>query len=145
MLLSRERFLLIYHSFRFTDEQLLLIEPGMQELIESLWIPATCVVVDETMVATKSRRNPHHVFIMRKPHPHGIKVWSMVDMSGYVLAYSVYRRNQPKESPSDTLNRMTRALSEKSLIIADSYFGGIDALTSLSARGMDCVLSCNQR
>ena len=141
-LLARDRFLMIYHCFRFTDAQLLEMEPDVQALMENLWDPATAV--DETMIKTKSRKNPHHVFIMRKPHPHGIKVWSLVDASGYMIAFSVFRREQEKESPSDTINRMTQTLKAKTLVTGDSLFGTIESLEKLSSRGMYCLFSCNQ-
>ena len=62
-LMVRDRFMMMYSSFYFSDQQLLDLEPATQELIQSLWITASAVVVDETMVATKCRENPHHIFI----------------------------------------------------------------------------------
>ena len=60
------------------------------KIMGAIWIPANTGVVDETLVPHKGRKNPHHVFIMRNPHPHGIKNWSLVDFSGYFVAFSQY-------------------------------------------------------
>lgn len=73
--MSRERFMLINANFRFTDQQLLDLERELQTVLNRVWVPASIAVVDESLVPCKSRRNPHHVYIARKPNPHGCKVW----------------------------------------------------------------------
>jgi hypothetical protein len=55
-----------------------------------IWSPANVGVVDESMAATKIRDNPHHVYIMRKPHPNSIKNWSLVDYLGYFVSFSMF-------------------------------------------------------
>ena len=143
-LLSRDRFKVIYRAFRFSDDQLQQMEEEMQEHLQALWIPATAVVVDETIVATKSTKNPHHVFILRKPHPHGIKVWLLVDLSGFVIMYSVFRRNAPKEATHETLLKMTNFLLPGTVVTADSYFGSVKAMEELTMKGKYCLFSCNR-
>ena len=54
------------------------------------WDPANIAVVDESLVPHKGRKNPHHVLIIQKPHPHGLKNWSLVDFSGYFFGYSLF-------------------------------------------------------
>ena len=56
----RDRFKLIHASFRFTDEQLLHMEPILQAHLNAIWQPATAVVVDECMVPFKGK-SQHHV------------------------------------------------------------------------------------
>jgi Transposase IS4 len=149
-LFGRDLFMLMYRCFRFAEPQLGEIEGFLQEQMKHIWVPATAAVVDESMIATKSRSNPHHIFIMRKPHPHGIKFWSLVDMSGYMVSFSVYRRivdgvPVAKETASETLLRMSENIEGKGTVItANSYFGGLDSLRTLSARGYSCLFSCNQ-
>lgn len=144
-LFSRDRAKLLSRCFRFTDDQVWKIEIKMNTLMETLWVPATAAVVDESLVAHKGRKNPHHVFIMRKPHPHGLKVWSLVDYSGYFYAFSLFRRGGEPESSSGTLVRMSDKLDSGSVITADSYFGGIQSVQELSKRGKHCILSCNTK
>tara|TARA_R110002050_G_scaffold100351_1_gene207728 strand:- start:1401 stop:1577 length:177 start_codon:yes stop_codon:yes gene_type:complete len=36
----------------------------MNNLMEEMWVAASAAVVDETLVAHKGRKNPHHVLIM---------------------------------------------------------------------------------
>ncbi len=143
-LFSRDRAQLLYHCFRFTEDEVLQIEDIMNKQMEMMWVPATAAVVDETLVAHKGRKNPHHVFIMRKPHPHGIKVWSLVDYSGYFYSFSLFRRNCAPEKSSTTLCRMSSKMPTGSLITADSYFGSVEAMEELSKQGKYCLFSCNQ-
>lgn len=42
-----------------------------RERMRSIWNPSQDVSVDESIAPTQHRRNPHHVFIARKPHRHG--------------------------------------------------------------------------
>ena len=110
----------------------------------AIWIPANIGVVDETLVPHKGRKNPHHVFIMRKPHPHGIKNWSLVDFSGYFVAFSQYRRDGVPEPTHETLLRMSNQLPEGALVVADSYFGSVRAMEGLAKQGKHSLFSCNQ-
>lgn len=73
-LMSRNRFLLMHSCFIFTDEEMMGFEKVIQMTLDQIWVPASYAVCDESLVPHKGRRNPHHVFIMRKPHPHGVKV-----------------------------------------------------------------------
>lgn len=144
-LFSRDRAKLLSRCFRFSDLEMEKIETKINTMMESMWVPATAAVVDESLVAHKGRNNPHHVFIMRKPHPHGLKVWSLVDHSGYFYAFSLFRRGGAPESSAATLVRMSDKLDSGSIITADSYFGGLQAVEELSTRGKYCILSCNMK
>lgn len=77
--MGRDRFLLMYGCYKFTEQQVMEFEGMVNPLIQSIWIPSTYVVIDESLIPFKGRKNPHHVFIMRKPHPHGTKVHIEVD------------------------------------------------------------------
>ena len=72
--LARDRAELMYASFYFDEEFTIDFERIVNELITELWEPGSIAVVDESMGPYKGRGNPHHVFIIRKPHPHGLKV-----------------------------------------------------------------------
>lgn len=108
--------------------------------MREMWEPASVVVVDETLVPHKGRKNPHHVFIVRKPHPHGLKNWSVVDFSGYFYSFSLFRRdpsgkNSTYEAADQTLLRMSSTLPPGTLVVADSYFGSMKALEGLARQG----------
>ena len=143
-LMSRERFSLLYNCFQFEDDEVNHLESLLSDHLLKVWVPANCICVDETLVPFKGRGNPNHVFIMRKPHPHGTKYWSAVDFSGYYTGLSLFRRGQDKESPSDTVLKMCKGISKESLIVADSYFGGLKTMEKLSQEGHMCVMSCKQ-
>ena len=125
------------------------LEFDINENMAKIWVPANVGVVDESLVAHKGRNNPHHVFIMRKPKPHGLKNWSLVDYSGYFLKFSMFRRDRtnPKatyEAVHDTVIRMTQPLSSCSLVVGDSYFGSLKSMEELVKQGKHCIFSCTQ-
>ena len=68
--------------------QLKGLEIEVNSNIVSIWIPVNIAVLDETLVLHKGcQHSHHHIFIMRNPHPHGIKNWSLVDYSGYLYQF----------------------------------------------------------
>lgn len=147
--MSYDRFASIYHAFRFSDEEMLNLEKEINENIRRIWVPSNIAVVDESICPFKGRNNPHHVFIMRKPHPHGMKNWSLVDFSGYLVQFSMFRRerndnNQTYEPTDETLLRMAAPMPPESLICADAYFGSIKAMEKLAKNGKHSLFSCNQ-
>lgn len=74
-LMSQNRFQLMYSCFVFLDEQMADFEEEIRKRVCEIWVPASFACCDESLVPFKGRKsNPHHVFIMRKPHPHGVKV-----------------------------------------------------------------------
>jgi len=116
----------------------------------SCWTPANITVVDETLVPFKGRNNPHHVFIMRKSNPHGLKNWLLVDYSGYFFTFSLFRHDrsgqqQTYEAADQTLLRMASVLPPGTLICADSYFGSLKALEGLAKQGKYGLFSCNSK
>ena len=92
-IMSRERFQLINSAFYLTDAKLQELETKLQEILQRVWVPASIAVVDESLVACKSRRNPHHVYIGRKPHPHGVKVYPTLMMLLLLRLCSIVVRN----------------------------------------------------
>lgn len=71
---GRDRFMLMYSCFHFKDDTIVKLEENIENILEDIWNPASIAVVDESMIPCTSRRNPHHVFIIRKPNPNGLKV-----------------------------------------------------------------------
>lgn len=73
--IARNRAQLLYSCFSFDVETSLLFEKAVTDLIEEVWVPGSIVVVDESMIPFKGKKdNPYHVYIIRKPNPHGMKV-----------------------------------------------------------------------
>ena len=74
-LMSLTRFEIMYSCFKCKDLEMEELEEQFIKRIQEIWIPSTFCCCDESLVPYKGRKtNPHHVFIMRKPHPHGVKV-----------------------------------------------------------------------
>lgn len=146
--MSRDRAAEIYRCFKFSHDQVLDIQSSLNDATQRNWIAATVAVVDESMAPTKIRKNPHHVFIARKPKSNGIKIWMTVDFSGVVIKMSMFERVLPdgspsrKESTSDTLLRMIQELPEGTVIVGDSLFGSLDAVQALAEQGYEAILSC---
>ena len=98
------------------------------------------------MIPHKGRTNPQHVFIIRKPTPHGLKVWSLVDFSGYFLGFSLFRRGGKKEATHETMARMIRGVVPKGAIaVGDSLFGGLPTARILLKEGYEVLLSCTSQ
>jgi hypothetical protein len=94
-LISRERWCEMYSCFEFTEEEMKFLESRWNSIAQEMYIPSNFVVLDESMIPFKGE-NPHHVFIIRKPHSNGTKVWSLVDYHRYFYNTSVYRRDRTK-------------------------------------------------
>src|SRR3990167_3912523 len=130
-----------------------------------LWIPGSELSFDEMMVHFQGDC-PHHVFIKRKPHPHGMKLWSLVDLDKFVNHIQLYRRSTEEydlpviyngnnkftricdvdsESTTATVIKMLAPMSPfKGIIYVDSYFGSLDLFETLTDEGFDCVAACRK-
>jgi len=61
--------------FKFKEMEMEELELSIIHQIQEIWVPSSFCCIDESLVPYKGlKTNPHHVFIMRKPHPHGVKV-----------------------------------------------------------------------
>ena len=58
------------------------------------------------------------------------------------MQVSIYRRNGEKESSANTLLRLSIPLPPGSLVVGDSYFGGLQTLEGLARAGKYGLLSC---
>ena len=59
------------------------------------WVPTRNVCIDEGMCPWKGRARGVRVFIVGKPHPNGVKIYIMVDRTGYVYDFWFYQGKQP--------------------------------------------------
>jgi hypothetical protein len=128
------------------------------------WIPFRNIAIDEMMIPFKGRCNPHHIFIPRKPHPNGIKVWGLADSKNFVYTFSICKRTTneenydpsfarenppmqreavPKEPVTETVKKLVDKLPGPGYIVhADSYFGCLEMLEMLVAKDHGAVLAC---
>ena len=114
------------------------------------WDPANIAVVDESLVPHKGRKKLCHVFIIQKPHLHGLKNWSLVDFSGYSFGYSLFCHDKTGagltyEAADQTLLHMSDVLPPGTLIVANSYFGSVKALEGLARKGKYGLFSMNSK
>jgi len=66
----------MYSCFYFDDQCVEKIEALIAYQIHEIWIPATFTYCDKSLMPFKGRKsNPHHIFIMKKPYPYGVKVY----------------------------------------------------------------------
>jgi hypothetical protein len=124
------------------------------------------ICVDESIVPHQGRHNPHHVFIKRKPNPHGIKLFTAADDSCYIFSIKPSRRTmeEPEDQPlmqkkkpafvrgdpcrrkhvHDTvINLLNGVNNEGHIVVADSYFGGVKTLETLKKNGFESIMTCN--
>lgn len=85
---------MFFEIYRCLDFDLSFISSHLKANCQRVWIPDSVIVVDESMVPTKSRKNPHHVYIARKPHPYGNKIWSLADKLGFLFSWRMYERSR---------------------------------------------------
>lgn len=129
-------------------------------------VPTREISFDESMDPTKNHNNPHHVFIKRKPHPHGTKLESAADADTYYIAFNLHKRTVHElsrpilaNSKCESLNReqlglvtpktipeivsiLAQHLNPGHLIVADKWFGNLDVAETLQEQGHDCILKC---
>ncbi len=107
------------------------------------WEPYSDVVIDESLIPTKARC-PYTVVIKRKPHPVGVKLWSLVDRATYLFACSLFLK--VSERTTETLLKMTTYLpKDRSFSIrTDSYFGSFEAALKLAKQGHQFTLACRK-
>ena len=117
----------------------------MQELnlhFRRYWVPHEDVVVDESLVPTKTRC-PYTVIIKRKPKPKGVKLWTLADYLGFLYSFSLFKKIS--ETTCNTLTRMTSFLPFKGHNVrADSYFGSPEAAAELIKQKQNFTLNCRK-
>jgi len=114
----------------------------LQTNAQSIWNPYQKVVVDESMVPCQHQKNPHHVFIVRKPHPHGVKIWTHFFTIGYLYAWSLYKRDQGKERVEDTVEKMIQHLESQKKRRASHHHRFILWWDSCSWKNRETWFSC---
>lgn len=160
--MSKLKFLEILHCCSWDVDGLFSFS---NKVFASLWRPATTICIDEMMIPYKGS-SPHHVFVPRKPHPHGMKVWSAVDSSLFIYNFQIYKRTSveypipplrsssisfvrtgsiPRKTATDTVLRLVAKFPPGQRINScDSYFGSLDLVGRLSQLRHGVVCSCRK-
>ena len=68
----------------------------------------------------------------------------VADFSGFCLGTSLFRRGLGTERTHETLLKMVEGLQEATLVVADSYFGGLPALEGLVSKKFHALLACRK-
>eukprot|EP00734_Pompholyxophrys_sp_LG126_P000275 Pompholyxophrys_sp_v1_NODE_83_length_2221_cov_2.980157.p1 type:complete len:356 gc:universal NODE_83_length_2221_cov_2.980157:111-1178(+) len=133
------------------DEMIALLNQKFQEM----WIPGQITCLDESMCAHQGRKCPHHIFVPRKPHPHGMQFYSLADNLCYVFAIKLKKRTEkehldsplqrgkkpafvrgpapPRQSTTNLVCEMVDTLPSdtRHKVVMDSYFGGFETMQML--------------
>lgn len=122
------------------------------------------VCLDESMIPFKSRRNPHFIFVPRKPHPVGIKLFTAADSDTFIFKLLMKKRTEihPQQpllhrtkvefnrnhyemeeevSVPETCLKLTNSLKcDKHIVVCDKWFGSLSTLCELKRVGIDTVM-----
>ena len=165
-----DRFIEIY---RCLDFQLNALTKLIRSKIQEMWVPSYNLCLDETMVPHQGKHNPHHVYIERKPNPHGMKYYTLADDSRYYYNFLLHKRTDddhgeknditlmnngkgnewvrgeplPKE-PGKTVKVVLHLLGglepDHHHMVLDSYYGGVQLLQALRSRGFHVTTTCQR-
>ena len=75
------------------------VQNCFNESLQSIYKPQSILSADETMAPSKSKNNPHHMFLPMKPHPNGTLFTSVADQKKMILAYNIRRRTEEDWQP----------------------------------------------
>jgi hypothetical protein len=90
---SRMKYHTFTEMFNSIDGDVDFLLDESNRSFQNSWDPSYYLSLDETMLFCKIRDNPHHVFIKRKPCPHGIKFYTMCCDSTYLWKFRMCRRS----------------------------------------------------
>jgi hypothetical protein len=121
------------------------------------------ITIDESMVPDYSRRNPHHHFVKRKPHPHGPKFITAADSDSFLLHFKLHKRavvedeepalkrskntyergeKLPTWHVEEMVDEMINNVKQPSIICTDSYYSCMKTIELVLSKGHDFVGSC---
>ncbi|KAG2389582.1 hypothetical protein C9374_014142 [Naegleria lovaniensis] len=161
--LPKHKFLEMYRCIDIDVDDWL---DSIKEKAQSIWDVSTNVSIDESMIPHKGRKCPHHVFIPRKPHPHGMKLFTAACESGYIFNWMLHKRTseEPKDLPFhrvinphyergaksqvvhswEVVSAMIQPLTKHHVLYMDSYYGGMQVFNIAMEKKHDIVMSCRQ-
>lgn len=141
------------------------ISAHLAQSTQKVYVPTLSLASDETMTPTKSKINPHHMYVPGKPHPNGILSTSCGDGNGILLSLQVRRRTTEDLEPLLASSRadlsfdrddFTPAGKKKmknlivdlcnynqgSTVVIDRLYGGLDVVEDLAKKKVFCVAKC---
>ena len=106
----------------------------LQKNIRDIYTPTTIVTVDETILAFTGKSSLK-VYIMAKPHPNGIKLYTLVDKDGVLCAFIIYEKT--KISIYEIFSQLLGKFVDKDhKVYADRWFGSSDAVLYCKENGL---------
>ena len=87
--MSQRRWMQILQCLDYAQKTLVKL---IRHRIQNLWNPSSDMCLDESMVPHQGMNNPHHMFIQRKPHPHGLKYYTIADKHGNIWNLKLHGR-----------------------------------------------------
>eukprot|EP00734_Pompholyxophrys_sp_LG126_P000368 Pompholyxophrys_sp_v1_NODE_139_length_1613_cov_10.258023.p1 type:complete len:159 gc:universal NODE_139_length_1613_cov_10.258023:961-485(-) len=73
----------MYRCLEIDSEKYLM---DLENCCRTSWRLGTNLSLDESMIPHQGRKNPHHLFVPRKPHPHGLKLYTLADSSRFLFS-----------------------------------------------------------
>ena len=97
-----------------------------QKNIHKLYTPTTKCSIDETILSFTGKSNLK-VTVVGKPHPNGVKLYTLVDECGILLGYIIYKKE--KITIYNIFKKLLNPFENRSLkIYADKWFGSEGAI-----------------
>lgn len=105
------------------------------------WEPSSNITADKSLVPTKAQCL-WSVIIKHKPHPKGVKLWSIINKSKFLYTISLFKKVTKKTVT--TILHMVGYLPQGQpfTVCADSYFRSVEAAEGLAELSHSFTLSC---
>lgn len=151
--ISKWKFYFISNCF---DIDIDLLEKKLSKMKE-FYDYSKFISTDESNCNSKSRQNPHHIFVKGKSHPNGTFATSSADKNLMVLQYCIKRRvngdpeaillrnkndnikrenyEEMKKVKVDELVSQLAEYPKGSVVTVDRFYGGLWVVQKLAAKG----------
>lgn len=111
---------------------------------QRIWRPYPYMAIDETLLLFKGRFK-YRQHIKGKPNATGLKIYALCDNTGYIYAFWFYQGSHP--TLHDLVADFAAQVEDRKkeiVIVLDSFYGGYDIMETLSSKGFNFVMACQQ-
>jgi hypothetical protein len=137
--MGRDRFLLLHANLSF---DLHALEELILTTCRNYWQPAQALTLDEAIAAFRGRYR-YKVVIRGKPHPTGLKYFTLTDKLHFIFAFHRYGGEQV--TVADIISKFANVLPHTGhKFYGDKWFGGVNSVEQLLARGHTSIFSCKK-
>lgn len=123
------------------EEKVLGLEKRLNENFKKYWKLSRLVVVDEIMLLFKGRFK-YRQHVRGKPKATGLKLLAIADSESYLWDFYLYRGKSMSIVKIVLTLVLTIPFVFGFLVIADSYFGGLELAFILALLGVRYILAC---